>query len=189
MIGTGELLLEQHENYIKQTYRNRCKIYSANGIIPLTIPVEKISGAKMAIRDVRIDYSEAWQRVHWKAIEAAYRSSPFYEYYMDDFHPFYEEKETFLFDLNEKILHLSLALIGLKINVRYTDSFVPKYQERDERYTISPKLPLSSDIKFKPQNYYQVFSSRSGFAANLSILDLLCNEGNNSLSILQQSIL
>jgi len=181
MTDVDEVTLEQHEHYVKQTYRNRCLIYSVNGVYPLVVPVAKTSGVKMPIRDVRIDYSEPWQHVHWKAIEAAYRSSAFYDYYVDDFRPFYERQERFLFDLNEKILRLALDLIGLKVAVNYTDAFA------HSQYDISPKIPFTTDTKFKPQHYYQVFSSRSGFAANLSILDLLCNEGNNSLSVLQQS--
>jgi hypothetical protein len=196
MVGAATLLLEQHEHYVKQTYRNRCLIYSANGILPLTVPVARTSGAKMSIRDVRIDYSEPWQRLHWRAIEAAYRSSAFFAYYADDFRPFYERKERFLFDLNEQILRLALDLAGLKITIGYTDKFDPgdltsttAHEEcNDERYRITPKLPFSEDKKFKPHHYYQVFSSRNGFAANLSMLDLLCNEGNNSLAVLQQSI-
>jgi hypothetical protein len=196
MAGAGALLLEQHEHYIKQTYRNRCLIYSANGILPLTVPVSKTpAAAKMPIRDVCIDYSEPWQRTHWRAIEAAYRSSAFFAYYADDFRPFYERKEKFLFDLNEKILRLALELTGLSITVAYTEKFEAEDLTRtdthgeiyDARYRITPKIPFSEDEKFKPQNYYQVFSSRNGFAANLSILDLLCNEGNNSLAVLQRS--
>jgi hypothetical protein len=197
MAGAVTLRLEQHEHYVKQTYRNRCLIYSANGILPLIVPVAKTPGMKMPIRDVRIDYSEPWQRLHWRAIEAAYRSSAFFAYYADDFHPFYERKEKFLFDLNEQILRLALDLAGLRITIAYTDKFeagdltsVTTQEEcRDERYRITPKYPFSADEKFKPQHYYQVFSSRNGFAANLSVLDLLCNEGNNSLAILQQSII
>ncbi|MDR3184991.1 MAG: WbqC family protein [Prevotellaceae bacterium] len=195
MAGAATLALEQHEHYVKQTYRNRCLIYSANGILTLTVPVLRTPGAKMPIREVRIDYSEMWQRAHWRAIEAAYRSSAFFAYYADDFRPFYERREKFLFDLNEKILRLALELTGLNIAITYTGKFEAEDLSRndtqgacyDGRYRITPKIPFSTDKKFKPQNYYQVFSSRNGFAANLSILDLLCNEGNNSLAVLQQS--
>ena len=194
--GADTLTLEQHEHYVKQTYRNRCLIYSANGVLPLAVPVAKTPGVKMPIRDVCIDYNEPWQRMHWRAIEAAYRSSAFFAYYADDFRPFYERKEKFLFDLNEQILRLALDLVGLKITVTYTAEFeaedltaiTAQDECNDERYRITPKFPFSADKKFKPQRYYQVFSSRNGFAANLSILDLLCNEGNNSLAVLQESV-
>jgi hypothetical protein len=196
MAGAATVMLEQHEHYVKQTYRNRCLIASANGVWPLTVPVAKTPGAKMPIREVRIDYSEPWQRTHWRAIEAAYRSSAFFAYYADDFRLFYERQEKFLFDLNEKILRLALELIGMNTPITYTEAFEAEDVSRkatqeeiyDGRYRITPKIPFSADTKFKPQNYYQVFSSRNGFAANLSILDLLCNEGNNSLAVLRQSM-
>ncbi|MDR2362424.1 MAG: WbqC family protein [Prevotellaceae bacterium] len=186
---TSETLLEQHEHYSKQTYRNRCRIATANGVLALTVPVIKTHGAKMPIRDVRIDYTERWQHNHWKAIESAYRSSPFFDYYAGDIRPFYERKEPFLFDLNEQILHIALELIGLKITVGYTDAFVSEYPEHDFRYIISPKRPYTMyDPKFKPQIYYQVFAPANGFAANMSILDLLYNEGTNALQVLRASV-
>jgi hypothetical protein len=187
LTGMSEVLLEQHENYLKQTYRNRCHIAAANGVLPLTVPVLRNHGNKMPVREVRIDYSEQWQRNHWKAIESAYRSSPFFEYYADDFRPFYEKKEVFLFDLNEKIFRLLLDLIGLKITVGYTCQFTERYPCNDFRYTVSPKIPYTDDHTFKPQIYYQVFAPANGFAANVSILDLLCNEGANALQVLQLS--
>ncbi len=188
------LCLEQHEHYRKQSYRNRCMIYAANGPTPLIIPIVKHSGEKMPIRDVRIDYSTPWQRVHWKAIVSSYRSSPFFDYYEDDFRPFYEREELFLFDLNEKIIRLILELAGLKTDIRYTENFTPLCEPMpfsgsgDPRYLIDPKLGFTADPQFKPRNYYQVFSSGKGFAANLSMLDLLCNEGNNSLQVLRSSL-
>ncbi|MCL2098616.1 MAG: WbqC family protein [Bacteroidales bacterium] len=188
IVGQQAIYLEQHEHYQKQTYRNRCVIYAANGPTALVIPIIRMQGRKMPIRDVRIDYSTPWQRVHWKAIVSAYRSSAFFEYYEDDFRSFYEREETFLFDLNEKILHLTLELTGLHTKVGYTAEFIPSDGDMpDWRTLISPKVDFTADTKFKPQSYYQVFAPKHGFAANLSILDLLCNEGNNSLSVLQAS--
>ena len=119
--AAGTVLLEQHENYQKQSYRNRCMIYAANGPTPLIIPVVKLPGGKMPVRDVRIDYATPWQRVHWKAIVSAYRSSAFFAYYEDDLRPFYEKEERFLFDFNEKILRLALELAGLNTTINYTD--------------------------------------------------------------------
>jgi hypothetical protein len=182
--------IEQHENYVKQTYRNRCRIATANGILQLSIPVVKHHGQKMPVRDVRIDYTEQWQQNHWKAIVSAYRSSPFFEYYADDIRPFYEQQEKFLFDLNNKILLLSTELIGIKIDVGFTDKFAAQPSCHDYRYAITPKLKQAwPDNKFKPQIYYQVFAPNNGFAANLSILDLLCNEGPNSLQVLSDCII
>ena len=187
---SSRIVLEQHENYLKQTYRNRCQIAAANGILSLTVPVLKNHGEKMLIRDVRIDYSEAWQLNHWRAIVSAYRSSPFFEYYEDDFRPFYEKKEIFLFDLNEKILRLAIELAGLRTVIDYTNQFHEQgFFENDFRYNITPKAQQSiTETKFKPQTYYQVFAAANGFAANLSILDLLCNEGPNTLQVLKSCV-
>ena len=186
--GQQSFYLEQHENYQKQSYRNRCVIYAANGPTALVIPIVKMQGCKMPIRDVRIDYSTSWQRVHWKAIVSAYRSSAFFDYYEDDFRPFYEREAPFLFDFNEQILRLTLELIGLNPQILYTAEYTPSAAcTPDLRQFISPKTAIAADEKFKPQSYYQVFAPSKGFAANLSILDLLCNEGNNSLSVLQAS--
>ena len=179
-----KIILEQHEHYLKQTYRNRCNIYAAHGVMALTIPVVKNHGAKMPIRDVRIDYATNWQHLHWRAIVSYYNASPFFEYYADDFHPYYEQKEIFLFDWNEKILRKILELAGIHATIEYTEEFSAHYPDNDYRYIITPKTH-PADINFKPQNYYQVFASLHGFMANLSILDLLCNEGPNSLNVLQ----
>ena len=187
VLQAKKIILEQHENYVKQTYRNRCNIFTANGAMTLSVPVEKRHGEKTPIRDVRIDYSEHWQHTHWKALVAAYNSSPFFDYYICDLRPIYEHKEVFLFDLNEKTLRIALELIGLKTDIGYTDRFEQHYPCNDFRQSISPKTK-GTDKTFKPQNYYQVFSPRHGFAANLSILDLLCNEGPNSISVLQSCI-
>ncbi|MDR0295764.1 MAG: WbqC family protein [Prevotellaceae bacterium] len=188
IVGQQSIYLEQHENYQKQSYRNRCVIGAANGPTALVIPVVKIQGCKMPIRDVRIDYNTPWQRIHWKAIVSAYRSSAFFDYYENDFRPFYKREEVFLFDFNERILRLTLELIGLNTQIQYTEEFIPVNAcMPDWRKLISPKIATIADTKFKPQSYYQVFAPSNGFAANLSVLDLLCNEGNNSLSVLQAS--
>lgn len=184
-----EALLERHEHYVKQSYRNRCWIATANGVLALTVPVVGARGARTPVRDARIDYAEPWQRHHWRAIETAYRSSPFFEHYVDDIRPFYERKETFLFDLNERILYATLDLLGLNIAIAYTSAYIPVYPAPDYRTVISPKRPYAQyDPQFKPQTYYQVFAPANGFAANMSILDLLCNEGTNALSVLGASM-
>jgi hypothetical protein len=184
LVATSAILLEQHEHYVKQTYRNRCLIAGANGVLSLSVPVVKRHGEKMPIREVRIDYTEAWQRRHWKALETAYRSSPFFAYYADDIRPFYEKKETFLFDLNEKILRTTCELIGIKTAIGYTEQFCKPDNPFDYRYSITPKIPYTTDANFRPQTYYQVFAALHSFLPNLSIVDLLCNEGPRSVQIL-----
>jgi hypothetical protein len=178
----GNVVVEQHENYVRQTYRNRCNILTANGVMSLTIPVVRQSGTRIKIRDVRIDYTDNWQRLHWRTINTAYRSSPFFIYYAGDFLPFYETKETFLFDFNCKMLDMLVDLTGLKTNITLSDSYCPQGGDMDYRSLVNPKSILD-DTGFSPVPYYQVFSSKFGFQPGLSILDLLCNEGNNSYSI------
>jgi hypothetical protein len=181
----GDIVVEQHENYLKQTFRNRCEILTANGIMSLTIPI-KHSAAKIKIREVEIDYTDNWQRLHWRTINTAYRSSPFFVYYADDFLPFYEKKEKFLFDFNCKMLDKLIELAGLKTKITLSHSYLHEYGDIDCRNLIVPKNK-PEDPKFSPVPYYQVFSGKFGFQPNLSILDLLCNEGNNSYSIIENS--
>jgi hypothetical protein len=153
--------------------------------MPLTIPIEH-SGTKIKIRDVKIDCSANWQRLHWRTIDTAYRSSPFFVYYADDLMPFYEKKEKFLFDFNCKMLYKLLELTGLKTTVTLSNNYLHDC-DMDYRNLISPKNKLEDPVFF-PVQYYQVFSEKFGFQPNLSILDLLCNEGNNSYSIISQTI-
>lgn len=172
--------IEQFENYQKQSYRSRCHIYSANGILSLVIPVMRNNGHSVPVRDIRIDYSKSWQQQHWMAIISAYSKSPFFEFYQDDFIPFYTTQEKFLFDFNLKLTALLLNLVGIKRELILTDCF--ESHELDFRETIHPKKPRV--IQNKNGQYLQVFAHKYGFLANLSIVDLLFNEGPNSVSYL-----
>ena len=187
LLSSPSVRIEQHENYIKQTYRNRCDILTANGVTPLVIPVKRLHGAKMPVREVCIDYDTNWQTIHWRAINAAYRSSPFFEYYIDDLLPFYRQREKFLFDFNMKLLTAMMEICGINTEVKLTPHYEQKYDEDlDFRYSISPKSKNIS--QYKPTPYYQVFNDRMSFQPNLSILDLVCNEGNNSWTVLSNGI-
>src|SRR5208283_4644426 len=119
----GEVFLEGFEHFPKQTYRNRCCIYSANGQLTLSIPVTKGNAHKIYTREIRIDYSYAWQKNHLRAIESAYRCSPYYLYYMDEIAPFFHHKFDFLIDLNSSILVKTCSLLGLAVKIRNTESF------------------------------------------------------------------
>ena len=178
---------EVHENYVKQTYRNRCVIAAAGGVLPLSIPIEKPQTLKCLTKDVRISDHGNWQHLHWNALISAYNMSPFFEYYEDDFAPFYEKKYAFLFDLNEELEHLICELLNLHPQTSYTSDFQAELPN-DYRYTIRPKQP-PMDLTFSPKPYYQVFQGKHGFLPNLSIVDLLFNMGPESLLVLRDSVL
>ncbi len=186
----GDVYIEQHENYIKQTYRNRCTILSANGPMALSVPIESAGGKKCPIRDVRIADHGNWRHLHWNALISAYNSTPFFEYYQDDFRPFYEKEYKYLFDFNEELRNLICQLIDIDTStIQYTDEFLLEVEGVDYRSKISPKIDWRvTDPDFESIPYYQVFEHRFGFTENLSILDLLFNMGNESLLVLSKSI-
>ena len=189
LVHEKEVVLEQYDHYQKQTYRNRCKILGPNGIISLSIPVKKNHGAKTLLRDIRIDYDTAWNRNHWKSMVASYASSPYFEFMADDLAPFYEKRYTYLIDLNRDLLMRCIEMMGLTIPITCSFSFTRIENERDPRYFIHPKRNESvEDPDFLPIKYHQVFSDRFGFKPNLSILDLLFNEGPSVPGILKQSL-
>jgi len=178
--------LEQFDSYEKQTYRNRCNILTANGVIALTIPVEKPAGEKILTRDVRISEHNGWQQQHWRSIESAYNSTPFFEFFKDDLIPFYERKWDFLWDFNAEIQKKVLELLDFNADIQLTTEYKLVLNEDvvDFRESIHPKK--ASQIKnLKP--YYQVFEQRFGFQPNLSIVDLLFNMGNESQLIIHNS--
>lgn len=173
--GAGILHLEACENYEKQSWRNRCRILAANGVMELSIPVLKGRSQNQPIRDIRIDYHQDWQKLHYKSIESAYRHSPFYEFLIDDLSGFWTRKEEFLFDYNLKITETILGLLKNQIQVCLTDQFFKPghYGEMDFRYRIHPKKKESTGET--PVPYHQVFSDRFGFVPDLSILDWIFN--------------
>ncbi|MDR2844346.1 MAG: WbqC family protein [Candidatus Symbiothrix sp.] len=179
-----QVLIEQQDNYVKQTYRNRCVIASANGLQTLSIPIIKPETPKILTRDIRIAGHGDWQHLHWNAIVSAYRSSPFFEYYEADFRPFYEKQPQFLFDFDEQLRELVCSLVDISPNVIYSSEYIKTVSgdTLDLREAIHPKKPAVLNA-FKP--YYQVFESRFGFQSNLSILDLLFNMGTESVLVLQ----
>ena len=180
MAKAKTIFIESCDYYLKQTYRNRCQIAAANGSMVLTIPVEKAGSGKMLIRDVRISQHSDWQIQHWRSIESAYNSTPFFEYYKDELLPFYENKWTFLWDFNQEIQAKMIELLNLDIQIEPTLEFKNRQDEKilDLREAIHPK----KENKFVNCNpYYQVFEQRFGFQPNLSIIDLLFNMGNESI--------
>ena len=182
LINSDEAIIDKGENYVKQTFRNRCQILSPNGIQNLTIPLVKARQRKV-ISKVEIAYDDNWRKLHWKSFESAYRSSPYFEYYEDDFYPFYHEKEyKYLVDFSTALQEKIIELLSLEANITMSDSYVENVApENDFRNSISPKN--TSSLNFN--SYIQVFGDRNGFNPNLSILDLLFNEGPNSVNYMK----
>ncbi len=181
------IVLEAHENYLKQSYRNRCYIYGANGKLSLNIPVKKGPGLKTPIRDVEIDYIMPWQKVHWKSIESAYKSSPFFEFFVDDLEPFYQKKTKFLFDYNQEILYFLMDSMESDVSLSLSESYTRQVENsgQDFRQAIHPKKDFRLfDLDFQAKEYTQVFSSKHGFIPNLSVLDLLLNMGPEAADFL-----
>ncbi len=189
-LKSDELWIEAAENYQKQTYRNRCNILTANGTLPLAVPVCH-GNPKIVIRDVRIDYKTDWQRKHWKAIESAYNGSPFFQYYADFFIPFFQKKQEFLFDYNINILKVINKLLEINQDFFLTENYVKQDEDLlDYRQIIHPKRCNEENYALRIISPYpQVFDHKFGFTPNLSILDLLFNLGNESREYLNnQSI-
>jgi hypothetical protein len=188
-----EVSVEQWENYQKQSYRNRCYIYGANGKQCLVIPVSGNSDRKTPIRDVTIDYSKPWQKIHWKSIESAYRLSPCFEFYEDELSGFYEKgcRKKFLFDWNTGLTEIMLNLLQIPAAFTCTSFYEKTPAGRaDYRESIHPKRRLSRpDPHFKGILYSQVFESKYGFLPNLSIIDLLFNEGGHARDVLEEGLM
>ena len=169
--------IELHEHFIKQSIRNRCDIYGANGKLRLSIPKQRKGSSKTIIENLKISYRNNWQKQHWNAIESAYNSSPFFEYYKDELKPFFEEKEEYLVNFNSKLQNVILSMLQQENIIKNTTEYLHKGDFFDLRnYTW----------KLKNQEIYdQVFMEKQGFIPNLSILDLLFNLGPESIDYLQ----
>ena len=179
-----ECLIERHESFIKQTYRNRMIIPTTNGPLSLTIPTNH--DISLSMKDIRISDHANWRHVHWNALLSAYGESPFFEYYQDDIRPFYEKKYEFLFDFNMETTEKMIELLDIRPKISITEAYIQskELKEEDEikdfRDAIRPKKPLP-DAEFAPKRYYQVYGQKHGFQSNMSILDLLFNEGNEAI--------
>ena len=183
IFNAGSIFIEAEENYIKQTYRNRCNILTANGVSALIVPVLSSKSAKTRIKDIRIDYSKRWQQVHLRALISSYRTTAFFDYYYDEIEKIISSKPEFLIDLNQNSLHTMLKITGIKTRIFKTDLFEPvEGKDYDLRYSISPKRERPGISSGK--EYYQVFSNKYGFVSGLSALDLIFNIGPDSVNYL-----
>jgi hypothetical protein len=184
------VFIDIHETYPKQTWRNRCRILSANGPLDLTIPVEKPNGNHTKTAEIIISSHNSWQKNHLRSIESAYRNAPFYMYYKDLVEDLITDNKTsMLFEYNQKVLFDILYEFGIEKYIEFTDSFICDSSGfNDLRFSISPKTKdrrNKKEIIFEP--YYQVFAEKYGFQPNLSILDLLFNIGPDTLQYLHST--
>lgn len=181
-----DIYIEQYENYGKQSYRSRCEIMSANGVIPLVIPVMKATRQKVLTKDVQIDYAIKWQKLHFRGIESAYKNSPFYDYYIDDLMIYFEKKEKYLLDFNIRTLESVTEFLKLKRKLHFTEDYhAAPTGYCDLRDFIHPKASRKQeDPEFIARPYRQTFSDRFPFTPNLSILDLLFNTGPDTIQYL-----
>lgn len=183
--GDG-VVIDIHENYVRQTYRNRCEIMCAGGITPLTVNVAQgRSIRKRPMADTRIDHSKRWRHRHWISLVSAYGNSPYFDHYRGYFEPFFGREFEFLADLNAGLLEKALEALNLKPEYRFSERYVEVAPgDKDLRGSFAPLerdsqtgAVLSPGQDFAPRPYYQVFSERHPFAPNLSIIDLIFCEG------------
>ncbi|OYQ43701.1 hypothetical protein CHU92_03075 [Flavobacterium cyanobacteriorum] len=182
MVKADTITFEVEDNFQKQTNRNRMYIYSPNGVQLLNIPLKHSKiGSHQKFKDTRIEHAFDWQKQHFKSLEAAYRTSPFFEYFEDDIRPVFEKKHTFMMDLNFHILEILAGCMGLELKYNKTEEYFHEVQGmEDYRFLANGKKDTS---QFEP--YTQVFEQKHGFLSNLSILDLLFNEGRHTLQYLK----
>lgn len=181
MVQSDQVIFELDDNFQKQTNRNRMYIYSPNGLQLLNIPIKHSKNKHQKTKDVKIENDFNWQKQHFKSLEAAYRSSPFFEYFEDDIRPIFTKKHEFLMDLNLQTFALVSECLGAKFDIKQTTEYFKEVNDvKDYRILANGKKDASLfDV------YTQVFEEKAGFLNNLSVLDLLFNEGRYALDYLK----
>lgn len=174
-----EILFEQFEHFPKQTYRNRTNIYGANGKLSLIIPIKHTG--KRVLNEIEISYAEDWQNLHWKSIRTAYQSSPYFEFYEDRLKKIYDSEEKSLLKFNLEALRIILEILKTEKAYSLNNEYIKLPEETDMREKFSAK----QESEFEMEEYYQTFSDKYGFMKDLSILDLLCNKGPESLTYIK----
>jgi hypothetical protein len=183
IVQAEKITFEMEDNFQKQTNRNRTYIYSPNGIQLLNIPVKHSKTAHQKTKDIQIENDFDWQKQHYKSLEAAYRSSPFFEYFEDDLLPIFEKKHNFLMDLNLEVFDLITKCLRMKIEYNSTTEYIHEIESNeitDFRFLANGKKDQSQF-----ESYTQVFDDKFGFINNLSVLDLVFNEGKFALDYLK----
>lgn len=182
IVNANDIIFEMEDNFLKQTYRNRTYIYGANGKLGLHIPVIYTQKNRQKYRDVKIFNEDHWQSLHWKSILSAYRTSPFFEYYEDELQHLFTEKSEYLLDFNLKCFEMICDCLQLELNTSKTQTYQKVLDNKtDFRHLVNAK----KEAFYPLETYTQVFNSKHGFISNLSILDLLFNEGPNALNYLE----
>ena len=181
IIKANNILFEVSDNYQKQTFRNRTYIYGANGKLGLFIPVIHTHKNRELFKDVKISYESNWMDLHLKSLQSAYRSSPYFEYFEDDFIKLYSEKEKFIVDFNIKCIRLISNLLDLDLDFKISNEYVEKTNDIIDLRNLSN---ARKEKKIDSPKYIQVFESKHGYINNLSILDLIFSEGPNSVSLI-----
>ena len=197
-LSPSVVYIEACENYQKQSYRNRCRFYAADGVQALSFPIVHEGGThKNPVGEVKVDYSTPWLQQHERAIVSAYRTSAYFEYYQDELFEVLDSRPERLLDLNMALLHFFIEKTGLMVDLRLTSEYSPEgvvqdadgYEVKceDLREVIHPKRPNSilSDLELE-KPYFQVFAPKYGFKSDLSIMDLLFNEGPDSILYLKK---
>jgi len=180
LLQCDEVKIASNEIFLKQTYRNRCVIINANGLQNLTVPTERNSGEETPTKNIKISYAEDWIKNHLRSIESAYRRTPYYEYYIDRIEEILAKKHEYLIDLNLELTAYLIEKIGLTCTVKISENETAIDREISD--LLNPKMVS----RFQSKQYIQTFVERFGFKNNLSILDLLFNEGPNSICILSE---
>ncbi len=172
----SNIVIEQYETYQKMSFRNRCMVAGSNGVVGLSVPLEKGRGQRELMKDVRISYSDNWQLQHWRTIESCYSRAPFFEFYRDGVWQLLQQKETFLLDLNMATLSWLQKVLKMPGSVSLTNHYQKSCEEgvTDKRNSL---LPKQYQLSYTGPRYTQVFEDRIGFQPNLSILDLLFCSG------------
>ena len=184
--GAPVVILEKHEHYTKQSFRNRCQIVSANGVLDLTVPTTGKHG-KISIAEIRIDYDQKWLSNHWRTIQSAYGKAPFFEHYQEDLKTVLFKKVSFLYDLNYELLSMCLKWMKQDVTIRETSTYEKDAENGvlDLRSAINPKNVAKLREFYTPVPYYQVFGNT--FAGNVSIIDLIFCEGPGAAQIVRAS--
>lgn len=186
MVQAKKVIFEVCDNYQKQTYRNRMNLYGAQGRLPLTVPVVYSQKNRQLYKDIPISNDEKWQDIHWKSIQSAYSSSPFFEFYEHDLAPIFNEEATQLMDFNFRCLNTVLECLQHELKFETSNEFeLNPINKTDYRYLVDHRKEIEQQLN----PYVQVFDDKHGFIPNLSILDLIFNEGPNALLYLEKQTL